>query len=155
MPPLRRTLSSPSVRSSSSSYPAYPTSSTLATRTAPRSPRRSSGSDIINRRVLADLDWWCVEQGQREVRGLAPHEQLRQAALADQEELDQEEREPLPIAATLFTAPPSNVGASPDVPLWHSVPGAGLDDVFESYANPFNNDIGHAFEVSSASPLSI
>lgn len=154
MPPLRRTFSSPSVRSSS--YSSYINSSAPSTRTAPRSPRRSSGSDTANRRVLADLDWWRVEEGQREIRGLSPHEQLHQPTLlADDDDVEQEEREPAPVAATLFTAPPSNAGPSADLPLWHSVPGAGLDDVFESYENPFGGvELGDPFEVSCARPSS-
>ncbi|KAI0372928.1 hypothetical protein BV20DRAFT_990354 [Pilatotrama ljubarskyi] len=67
MPSLRRTLSSPSVRSSP--Y-AYPSSSANAnghpTRTGNPQPRRSSGSDTANRRVLADIDWWLVHDRQRD-----------------------------------------------------------------------------------------
>lgn len=67
MPSLRRTLSSPSVRSSP--Y-AYPSSSTNANAHAPRAanpqPRRSSGSDTGSRRVLADIDWWLVHDTQRD-----------------------------------------------------------------------------------------
>ncbi|EJF66089.1 hypothetical protein DICSQDRAFT_177462 [Dichomitus squalens LYAD-421 SS1] len=65
MPSLRRTLSSPSVRSSPYRNPS---SSALghATRAGNPQPRRSSGSDTSNRRVLADIDWWVVQDGQRE-----------------------------------------------------------------------------------------
>ena len=56
MPSLRRTLSSPSVRSSP-----YSNSSLLA-RGGGR--RRSSGSETTNRRVLADIEWWKVTDGQ-------------------------------------------------------------------------------------------
>ncbi|KAF8643867.1 hypothetical protein AX16_008883 [Volvariella volvacea WC 439] len=65
MPSLRRTVSSPAVRTSPYkpflSNPTYPTS---ATRTQGPSPRRSSGSDVANRRVLADIEWWKVVDGQ-------------------------------------------------------------------------------------------
>lgn len=57
--PLRRTLSTPAVRSAP-----YPTSSNLRTPHA-HQPRRSLGSDTLTRRVLADLDWWTVQGGQR------------------------------------------------------------------------------------------
>ena len=76
MPSLRRTLSSPSVLSSpyrnpSSSAPGH------ATRTGNPQPRRSSGSDTNNRRVLADIDWWVVQDGQREF--VAPSAQDEEA----------------------------------------------------------------------------
>ena len=67
MPSLRRTLSSPSVRSSPYAYPASSSSSSLnahSARAANPQPRRSTGSDTSNRRVLADLDWWVVQDGQ-------------------------------------------------------------------------------------------
>ncbi|KAI0685704.1 hypothetical protein BC835DRAFT_1455346 [Cytidiella melzeri] len=69
MPSLRRTFSAPA-RSS-------PYSSSTETRTGSRSLRRLSGSETANRRILADIDWWRVEEGQRQVRGLSPHDQLR------------------------------------------------------------------------------
>jgi hypothetical protein len=141
MPSLRRTFSAPS-RSS-------PYSSSSPTRTGSRSPRRSSGSDTANRRVLADIDWWRVEEGQREVRGLSFDEQLRPTTPAsDAEDLEQEERAPSPAAATLFTAPAHNSGSSTDLPLWHNVPGAGWD-TFDGYNLP-SSDTGSAdpFEVS-------
>ncbi|PPQ63291.1 hypothetical protein CVT24_006816 [Panaeolus cyanescens] len=61
MPSLRRTASSPSVRSSVRSSP-Y-SSAALLTR-AGNSNRRTSGSETSNRRVLADLEWWTVTDGQ-------------------------------------------------------------------------------------------
>ncbi|TFL02878.1 hypothetical protein BDV98DRAFT_581722 [Pterulicium gracile] len=67
MPSLRRSVSSPAVRSSP-----YPTvssalSSSIANRAgAPGGSRRSSASEVSNRRVLADLDWWTVMEGQVE-----------------------------------------------------------------------------------------
>ena len=56
MPSLRRTASSPAVRSSPYSNGAV----------APRGNghRRSSGSETTNRRVLADIEWWRVSDGQ-------------------------------------------------------------------------------------------
>ncbi|KAF6763787.1 hypothetical protein DFP72DRAFT_483395 [Ephemerocybe angulata] len=60
MPSLRRTVSSPVPRSS-------PYSSTLNGVTARGSGhRRSSGSETASRRVLADIEWWRVTEGQCE-----------------------------------------------------------------------------------------
>jgi hypothetical protein len=56
MPSLRRTLSSPSVRSSPYS------NGLLAARGGGH--RRSSGSETSNRRVLAEIEWWKVTDGQ-------------------------------------------------------------------------------------------
>lgn len=150
MPSLRRTLSSPAVRSS-------PYSSLPQTRTGARSPRRSSGSDTTNRRVLADIDWWRVEEGQREVRGLTPHEHLRQTTpVSDDEELDQEEREPVPIAGVLArTAPAHNAGTGTGAPLWHNVPGAGWDG-FDGFEQSFRDTTSvNTFEVSRNCSYSI
>ncbi|KAF9532230.1 hypothetical protein CPB83DRAFT_665981 [Crepidotus variabilis] len=56
MPSLRRTASSPAVRSSPYS------SAPVVVRGNPN--RRSSGSETTNRRVLADIEWWRVTEGQ-------------------------------------------------------------------------------------------
>ena len=56
MPSLRRTFSSPSVRSSP-----YSNSAAVA---RGNGRRRSSGSETTNRRVLADIEWWKVTDGQ-------------------------------------------------------------------------------------------
>ncbi|KAI0819529.1 hypothetical protein BC628DRAFT_1332549 [Trametes gibbosa] len=71
MPSLRRTLSSPSVRSSPYGNPSSSANANVrVTRAANPQPRRSSGSDTANRRVLADIDWWLVHDSQR---GFAAH----------------------------------------------------------------------------------
>jgi hypothetical protein len=57
--PLRRTLSAPAVRSSP-----YPSSSMRIFGSGGRPGRPSSGSSTSSRRVLADLDWWSVVEGQ-------------------------------------------------------------------------------------------
>ena len=57
MPSLRRTVSNPVVVRSSP----YSTA-VLSTRGGGH--RRSSGSDTTTRRVLADIDWWKVTEGQ-------------------------------------------------------------------------------------------
>ncbi|KAG6817792.1 hypothetical protein H0H87_003200 [Tephrocybe sp. NHM501043] len=65
MPSLRRTISSPSVRSSP-----YPVLSSALNGGGPGSRpsghRRSSGSETSTRRVLADIEWWRVADGQRD-----------------------------------------------------------------------------------------
>ncbi|EIM90000.1 uncharacterized protein STEHIDRAFT_119068 [Stereum hirsutum FP-91666 SS1] len=61
MPSLRRTFSSPSARSTP-----YPSSLGIANTRGSYPSRRSSGSDVSTRRVLADIDWWRVADGQRE-----------------------------------------------------------------------------------------
>jgi len=66
MPSLRRTFSSPTVRSSP--YPTYSPSSALYNASRAQGGhghRRSSGSDVSHRRVLADIEWWRVADGQR------------------------------------------------------------------------------------------
>jgi hypothetical protein len=62
MPSLRRALSTPSVRVSP-----YP--SLLTSRSQRSGHRRSSGSELSARKVLADIDWWRVADGQREKNG--------------------------------------------------------------------------------------
>jgi hypothetical protein len=79
MPSLRRAFSSPSVRVSP--YPALPSS--RSHRAHPNGHRRSSGSDVSDRKVLADIDWWRVADGQRE----------RSGEEEDEEEGEREERD--------------------------------------------------------------
>lgn len=65
MPSLRRSFSSPSVRSSP--YPSTLSTtnpSSIRARATPIHPRRSSGSATADRRVLADIEWWRVYDGQ-------------------------------------------------------------------------------------------
>jgi hypothetical protein len=66
MPPsLRRTFSSPSVRPSP--YPLGLSNSNVGSgRVYGHRHRRSSGSDTSTRRVLADLEWWRVVDGQHD-----------------------------------------------------------------------------------------
>ncbi len=56
MPSLRRTVSSPAVRAS-------PYSNTPLSARG-NGYRRSSGTDTTTRRVLADIEWWRVVDGQ-------------------------------------------------------------------------------------------
>lgn len=67
MPSLRRSFSSPSVRSSpypSSLSTPTPNPSIIRARATAPHPRRSSGSATAERRVLADIEWWRVHDGQ-------------------------------------------------------------------------------------------
>lgn len=59
MPSLRRSVSSPLVRASP-----YPAASALAVVNRPR--RANSGAEPLRRRVLADIEWWRVLDGQQE-----------------------------------------------------------------------------------------
>ncbi|KAJ6497011.1 hypothetical protein C8R47DRAFT_327605 [Mycena vitilis] len=62
MPSLRRTLSTPSVRTAP-----YSLLSPAGPRTHGSGHRRSTGSETSGRRVLADIEWWRVADGQRDV----------------------------------------------------------------------------------------
>ncbi|KIJ35713.1 hypothetical protein M422DRAFT_782411, partial [Sphaerobolus stellatus SS14] len=73
---LRRSASSPSVRVAPYSYPvSTPTSSSSPRRrrrgasdaASPAFPRRLPSDSAAPRRVLAEIDWWRVVEGQREV----------------------------------------------------------------------------------------
>ena len=142
MPSLRRTLSSPTGRSSPYAHPSCSSSSTsLSTRAGSRGPRRSSGSDTSERRVLADLDWWRVEASQREVRGLTPYEPLRAATPSSdsEEELDQEQRPPSPASATV--ASPTNVPRTLTPPAYNT-PGAGTDTLDDTVSRILNFAFG-------------
>ena len=64
MPPsIRRTISSPSVRPSP--YPLAFSNSNVGSGRV-HGHRRSSGSETSSRRVLADLEWWRVVDGQHD-----------------------------------------------------------------------------------------
>lgn len=81
MPSLRRSFSSPSVRSSP--YPSSlssPNPSGIRARATPIHPRRSSGSATAERRVLADIEWWRVYDGQCD---LDPQDQAHEDAQVD------------------------------------------------------------------------
>lgn len=84
-PSLRRTFSSPSVRASP--YPtAFSNSLNAASgRVNGQANRRSSGSETTGRRVLADLEWWRVVDGQHAIDGEVVPE--------DQEQVQDEEQE--------------------------------------------------------------
>ncbi|PCH37852.1 hypothetical protein WOLCODRAFT_161097 [Wolfiporia cocos MD-104 SS10] len=71
MPSLRRTLSSPARRAPYSAPPSLsPAASSTVARAGHPAPRRAPGTDVAHRRVLADIDWWLVHDGQCDP---APH----------------------------------------------------------------------------------
>ncbi|KZT09648.1 uncharacterized protein LAESUDRAFT_810630 [Laetiporus sulphureus 93-53] len=79
MPSLRRTLSYPEARGAPYTQPAEPSSSSSdtdanETRTNAPNLRRSSGSDASHRRVLAEIDWWIVQDGQCKDADASTHE---------------------------------------------------------------------------------
>ncbi|PBK97074.1 hypothetical protein ARMGADRAFT_1010582 [Armillaria gallica] len=79
MPSLRRTFSSPAVRSSP--YPSASEHAGPSNRAHGGGRRRSSGSETMGRRVLADIEWWRVVDGQRDLDA----EQESEDASRDQE----------------------------------------------------------------------
>lgn len=111
MPSLRRAFSTPSVRASP--YPVLPSS--RSHRPHPHGHRRSSGSDVADRKVLADIDWWRVADGQRE-RG--------------SEEEDEEERDagedPTPVSADSADSEMPRV-AIPGLPAAYRRDNAGVE----------------------------
>ncbi|KAJ7444941.1 hypothetical protein FB451DRAFT_1413050 [Mycena latifolia] len=98
MPSLRRSLSSPSVRPTP--YPALLSpASASGTRTHGSGHRRSTGSETSNRRVLADIEWWRVADGQRDV---VPEQESEEADLDPDQEgdlPDQVPGVPVPVGA--------------------------------------------------------
>ena len=106
MPSLRRALSNPSVRVSP--YPSLPTSRSQRSR-----HRRSSGSDLSARKVLADIDWWRVADGQREKSG----DEGEEGGEGEEEEGDEAEATVLdadPAPGVLPNAPVARLAAAAD-----------------------------------------
>ncbi|OAX41990.1 hypothetical protein K503DRAFT_780234 [Rhizopogon vinicolor AM-OR11-026] len=121
MPSLRRSFSSSSVRSSP-----YPSSlsngsaNNARARAAGHGFRRSSDSEVSERRVLADIEWWRVSDGQRDLD-----------AVLDQPELDQDVQNSMHVpaggAVTLSgsdspQAPPLVLHDLPPVDFAQSIP---------------------------------
>ncbi|TCD64150.1 hypothetical protein EIP91_004499 [Steccherinum ochraceum] len=131
MPSLRRTFSSPTVRSSP-----YSSSSSSAvnqpSRQGGHGPRRSLGTETGGRRVLADIDWWTVHAGQIHTPGYAPPPQIQDA----QEDPQTEQEFPLnnvnnEEAAAEIEEEEEESTATGNV--WHTaLPGSGAGATFES-----------------------
>ncbi|KAF9052173.1 hypothetical protein BDP27DRAFT_1433897 [Rhodocollybia butyracea] len=74
MPSLRRSVSSPVVHARSSPYPTLSSSNSGPATRPGHSHRRSSGSETATRRVLADIEWWRVSEGQRDLEAVEAEE---------------------------------------------------------------------------------
>ena len=94
MPSLRRTSSHPTLRSS----PYGPTQRTQH----PYPHRRSSGPETARRRILADIDWWTVSDGQVP----AATEVQTQPITATQQERDQNVHAEAPVPERTQSEPP-------------------------------------------------
>lgn len=95
MPSLRRTSSHPNLRSS----PYGPTQRTQH----PYPHRRSSGPETTRRRVLADIDWWTVSDGQVP----AATELQTQTAPATPQEQDENVHAEAPVLERTQPEPPT------------------------------------------------
>ncbi|KAK7467330.1 hypothetical protein VKT23_004387 [Stygiomarasmius scandens] len=115
MPSLRRTVSSPlGLRSS-------PYSTGLNARAHGHGHRRSSGSEIVTRRVLADIEWWRVADGQRDLE--AEHE------LEDAQNDREHPREEL-VTGVGFSSPSESEGVEQSfVPGWSSILASMSEDI--------------------------
>ena len=158
MPSLRRIVSAPVSRSSPYSHTCASSvpSSPLSTRAGSRDPRRPSGTETSERRVLADLDVWRIEASQREVRGLAPYELLRapSPASSEEDEVDQEERDPVPSALTATTtvAPAPAEDEEVLAPLWNTAPGSGSNALEDTTSLHFDFALG---DIGTSEPLEV
>ncbi|KAJ7172319.1 hypothetical protein C8R46DRAFT_143968 [Mycena filopes] len=84
MPSLRRSSSTPSVRPA----PYALLSPAAGPRVHGSGHRRSTGSETSNRRVLADIEWWKVSDGQRGDVVLEQEQELDEHDLAQDQEDD-------------------------------------------------------------------
>ncbi|KAF8586556.1 hypothetical protein K439DRAFT_945168 [Ramaria rubella] len=101
---IRRSVSSPSVRLAAAPYPsptssAFPTSSSTTASARPQRRRRGA-SDATSRRVLADIEWWRVMQGQQEEEPEAEPENETEAEddAGAADDVEQGRREPMPLS---------------------------------------------------------
>lgn len=147
MPSLRRTFSSPPARRGPYSYPSSLSSSGAQTRAGPHQPRRSSGSDVSNRRVLADIDWWIVQDGQRDVYDASTGGRT----LTDAAENDTDVESGAGGATP--TAPAPGEGVDAVLPAWQPTPSIGVTAPETSgLPMPFFGDIAMESRISGGSP---
>jgi hypothetical protein len=118
MPSLRRAFSTPSVRVSP--YPALPSS--RSHRAHPHGHRRSSGSDVSDRKVLADIDWWRVADGQRE-RGGEEEDEEGEGEGEERDVVGEENPAPADSADSEAMAIASRNDAIPALPTTESATG--------------------------------
>lgn len=113
MPSLRRAFSTSSARVSP--YPTLAGSRSL--RPHPHGHRRSSGSDVSARKVLADIDWWRVADGQ-----------CRQGSEDEDEDEERDVGEENPPSTTDSADPGAPHDATiPQLPDTDSGEGAGVE----------------------------
>ncbi|EIN07157.1 hypothetical protein PUNSTDRAFT_126977 [Punctularia strigosozonata HHB-11173 SS5] len=131
MPSLRRTYSSPSIRSSPYSR----------TRAGAYQPRRASGSDTLGRRVLADIDWWRAPGAQHNGRDAQPDAE-------GDENASEPER---PLEEVLRTAPP-DADEHDAVPA--TVAGAGEGSAESTWQAGFGLDLRPTLDLWTTEPPS-
>ncbi|KAJ7271942.1 hypothetical protein B0H12DRAFT_1228809 [Mycena haematopus] len=128
MPSLRRSLSTPSVRPA----PYAVLSPTAAPRVHGSGHRRSTGSETNGRRILADIEWWRVADGQRDV--------VSEQELEEQDLDPDQEDDLLPVQVAAVPMPNgagSDLGVDRPTTLAHwapHVPGAQEMPVVEMAA---------------------
>lgn len=142
MPSLRRAFSSPSVRVSP--YPTLPSSRAHRAHPA-HAHRRSSGSDVSDRKVLADIDWWRVADGQREQGGEEEEEEEREGEERDVVSEDS--------PASADTVDPEVIplrNATPELPMTERDDGVGPERPSTPVAsiNPLSEGDDHIFGYS-------
>ena len=147
MPSLRRTFSSPPTRRGPYSYPSSLSSSGAQTRAGPNQPRRSSGSDVSNRRVLADIDWWIVQDGQRDIYDASTGGRTLTDASENDADVD------LDASGTTPTAPAQGEGVDAILSAWQPTPSIGVTAPETSMLPvPFFGDIAMEGSFGGGSP---
>ncbi|KAF8212066.1 hypothetical protein K438DRAFT_1957845 [Mycena galopus ATCC 62051] len=138
MPSLRRTLSTPSVRSA----PYALLSPTAAPRIHGSAHRRSTGSELAVRRVLADIQWWRVADGQRDV---VSEQEL------EEQDLDPDQEDDFPPDQVAAVPVPGGAGverpSTPALVPGHEMPVAEMAALSIAPATPRR----HALESSTSS----
>lgn len=90
--------------------------------------------------MLADLDWWRVEEGQHELRGeVPPPSQLPNPADTE------EEQEQVPEVISPLPSPPRDLNVNTD-PLWAPLPGSGSSAVESSDFSHVHYFLGMNYE---------
>jgi hypothetical protein len=113
MPSLRRSFSTSSARSS----PYHAASSSSGNRVRGHARRRSSASETSGRRVLADIEWWRVVDGQRDLDYQESEDRDRDENHDRQTPLTEQALTGLAVDLTdVAAAHPSSPSTSLDVP---------------------------------------
>lgn len=128
MPSLRRTNSTPLVRASP--YPmslSLSASSAQNATTALRQRRVNSATETARRRVLADIEWWRVVDGQ--------HEQTEDAAPEAESERDQ--------APNVMAPLPGSEGLAPVIDVSTPSP----DNILSDRTSDGSSEVSHSFAI--------